>query len=189
MDEYINRRPESEESDKNKSARLSRVLGTAENYADKDVADHRKEAYHLKPSEVKKIADKEISKKTEASSKSRPDRAPRKKGGRAKGDGNVNIIIASKPDAPDAGAGAGAPMMPPPPKPAMPIAPSGPPMGMPPGGPPGMPPMGGPPGLPPGGPPGMPPGRKTGGRAPDMDAGAESGVGRLEKIREYGARK
>jgi hypothetical protein len=119
-------------------------------------------------------------------------RAERKRGGRAKGKTNIVISInAGKPDDQQA-------MMPKaptlPPMPPPPIVPPGmgagmPPMPMPPPGPPpGMPPgMGGPPGMPP-----MP--RKSGGRAAyksykDMDAGALSGMGRLEKTEiEHGKR-
>jgi hypothetical protein len=119
-------------------------------------------------------------------------RQGRKRGGRAKGKTNIVISInAGKPDDQQA-------MMPKaptlPPMPPPPIVPPGmgagmPPMPMPPPGPPpGMPPgMGGPPGMPP-----MP--RKSGGRAAyksykDMDAGALSGMGRLEKTEiEHGKR-
>jgi hypothetical protein len=113
------------------------------------------------------------------------ERPGRKAGGRAKG--KTNIIIAINPQ--QGGQQAPMPQMGPTPRPAapMPVAPPG----MPGGAPmPGMPQgAGGPPGMPPGM-PGMPPGmpplpRKSGGRAyrsyKDMDAGALSGMGRMEK--------
>lgn len=99
-------------------------------------------------------------------------RRERKDGGRAKaGKVNVNVIVG------------GGQQQPAPPRPIpIPI----PPPGMGPQGPAGPPPglgAGPPPGLPPGMPPPMP--RKAGGRtyrsAKDMDAGALSGLGRLEK--------
>ena len=112
-------------------------------------------------------------------------RQKRARGGRAKG--KTNIIIAINPQ--QDGQQGPMPQMGPTPRPAapMPVAPPG----MPGGAPmPGMPQgAGGLPGMPPGM-PGMPPGmppmpRKSGGRAyrsyKDMDAGAMSGFGRLEK--------
>jgi hypothetical protein len=116
-------------------------------------------------------------------------RVERKRGGRAKGKTNIVISInAGKPDDQQA-------MMPKaptlPPMPPPPIVPPG--MGAGPPPPMPMPPPGPPPGL--GGPPGMPPmPRKSGGRAAyksfkDMDAGALSGMGRLEKTEiEHGKR-
>lgn len=65
------------------------------------------------------------------------------------------------------------------------LPPGGPP-GLPPGLPPGGPPMGGPPGLPPGmPPPGMkPPGMMLrGGKVTGQRGGAETGIGRLDKVK------
>ncbi len=103
-------------------------------------------------------------------------------GGRAKkksGDTDITIVIGAPPRAAAPASmpmPAGGPPMPPP-------APARPPM------PPAMPiPAGGPP-MPPGGP--MPLARKLGGRIGNkryynMDGGAGSGLGRLEKIEDYG---
>jgi len=130
-------------------------------------------------------------------------RTARATGGKTKGKGKtaINIVInagkaddgSMMPPAP-MGAPKGMPIPMPPPGAGMPPG-AAPPMPMP---PPGLMGAGGPPGAPPMPPGGMPPmGRKAGGRTyrsyKDMDAGAGSGMGRLEKSeieeRKRGERK
>lgn len=97
-----------------------------------------------------------------APKKLRLDRPGYKKGGRVKGGTTVNVIVAG---------GGPKPPMAPPPMSAVPPPP---------------PPM---PGPGPGAGAAMPPpmmGRKNGGKVPHMTAGSGSGLGREQKIKEYG---
>lgn len=101
-------------------------------------------------------------------------RSGRKSGGRAKGKTNINIIIGK--------GGSDQPQLPPQGVVRPPAPPPMPPPNVPPGMPPGSPPPGlaGAGGPPPGMPPPMP--RRRGGSTyKDMSAGAQSGLGRLEK--------
>jgi len=166
-------------------SRIKRACGGSEReVAAKEVHKHE---HHMHPGE------KETKLLSGGAAKKRLDR---KKGGRVKGGKTeVNVIISPRgPQASPPGAiGAPGPMAGPPTAPPMP----------PPGGPPGMPPMGAMPPRPPmaGMPPGMPPGgpmpmRKRGGKVKkradgltEYDAGAGTGLGRLEKAAAYGARK
>jgi hypothetical protein len=178
-----------DEGHKMHKAKLIRILGEADRHADKDVRMHEKTKPHLKPAQIAAIADHEIEMKG-TPKKKRLDRPGRKKGGRS-GKGDVNIIIGQKPEQPMMPPQSAMPPMMPPPRPpmmppqgAMPPAPSA----------GGMPPGVMPPGAP-GGAAGIPPQlmRKKGGRAEhpdtDYDYGAGGGLGRLEKIAKYGARK
>lgn len=113
-----------------------------------------------------------------SAAKKRGDRKAYKSGGRTRGGKTeVNIVIADpKAGVPGAGAAMSPMMAPHPAAPMPPAMPQRPPM------PPPQPGM-----APPGAmPPGMMP-RKRGGRA-EMDAGAGSGMGRLEKAAEYGTK-
>lgn len=183
-------------------ARTGKLGGGASIY---DRTPQAKEARNIQPKEVTQTNRKSGLSTAERALGAKPDEAPDyKKGGRAKkfgggalgvntgpakaaggkaskGKTNINIVISPNagPGAPAGGPPAG-PIMPPRPAGGVPV-----PMGMPPAG--GAPPPGaGAPPMPmPPGPPMPPMARKAGGKVyrsyKDMDAGAGSGLGRLEK--------
>lgn len=115
-------------------------------------------------------AENEATMERNAPKKLRLDRQGYANGGRVKKGTTVNVIVAPQ------GGAAPPPPMPPAPMPAPMMKPPGAGAMPAPGGGPEMPGAGGPP----------PMMRKHGGRVPNMDAGAGSGKGRIEKIREYG---
>ncbi len=105
-------------------------------------------------------------------------RTAKQDGGRAKGKTNINIIIApqggqKEAPIPPPVMDAPPPMDMPPPMPMKPPIAAGPAMGMPPGPPAGL---------------AAALGRKDGGKVIHMEHGAGGGLGRLEKIKKYGAK-
>lgn len=167
-----------DEAEESADQKLKNMLGTKVRTADLDNHDEygapdRDSTAGLAPdgyADDYRKGDKVVSRigKTEGpiegkKSKSRLDRPAYARGGAVKGKGtNVNIVIAPQ------GASSPPPAGLPVPPGAMPLSPS-----LPPGVPAGAPPM-------------PMPGRKRGGRVGNYDAGAGSGLGRLEKIANYG---
>ena len=162
-----------EESRRKAEARVARVKkacgGESEMKQVADAAVHKHERHDHPGKKLTHLMNGGAAKK-------RLDRAPRKSGGRTKGKTTVNVIVDTNRQGNQPPMAPAAPMMPPPAA----MAPARPPM---------APPMGAPMGLP----PAMPavPGagmRKKGGKV-EYTGGALSGIGRLEKAANYGARK
>lgn len=170
--------PKQEANSRDRAKQLLRGVPSAANDVRSGVAQHERAMHPSKTPTKLKLASGGVAEGAPACA--RMDRAPRARGGKA-GKGkkatHVNVVVNAgqqTPDMPLGGLAAGAPPGLPPGPPVMPPPPPIPPKPM---GPMlGGPPMGGP----------MPmPMRARGGKV--YDAGAYSGEGRLEKIKNYGA--